>query len=147
MTGCHLDSDFLQTYRHNYVRNGTILKKDVSTQVWQAAANTDVMLHNRFNKNEVLATLQCTNSSFGFLPEKWKLLRAEEAHIKSLLQTSLKYSFFLGMQIYTSQTPTGFFSLSWNADNPINAISSVPEKWGCDCYNSPTGLWMKCLLD
>lgn len=44
----------------------------------------------------------------------------------------------------------GFFSLPWNADNPINAISSVPEKsenWGCDCNNSPTGLWMKCLLD
>lgn len=44
----------------------------------------------------------------------------------------------------------GFFSLPWNADNPINAITSLPEKagnWGCDSNNSPTGLWMKRLLD
>lgn len=64
------------------------LKKDVSTQVWQPSAITDMMLHNRFNKHEGLATLQWTNSSFGFLPEEFKLLWAEEAHIKILSQTS-----------------------------------------------------------
>lgn len=43
-----------------------------------------------------------------------------------------------------------FFSLPWNADNPINALTSVPEKAGnrgCDSNNSLTGLWMKRLLD
>lgn len=42
MTGCHLDSDILQTYTHNYVRNRTILKQmcqhkfdgQLKTQMW-----------------------------------------------------------------------------------------------------------------
>lgn len=53
------------------------LQKDVSTQVWQATANTNMMFDKQFYK-QVLAKLQWTNSSNRFLLEIYKLLHASE---------------------------------------------------------------------
>lgn len=52
-------------------------QKDVSTQVWEATANANMMFDKQFYK-QVLAKLQWTNSSNGFLLETYKLLHASE---------------------------------------------------------------------
>lgn len=72
---CGFPHRFSPTWQAQVCHNP--LQKDVSTQVWQATANTNMMFDKQFYK-QVLAELQWTNSSNSFLLEIYKLLHASE---------------------------------------------------------------------
>lgn len=63
------------------------LQKDVSTQVWQATANTNMMFDKQFYK-QVLAKLQWTNSSNRFSPGNLQAVTRFRSHLKPFLQIS-----------------------------------------------------------